>query len=53
MFSLDRMHASLTPKNNLRIVALFALILLLVAALASVPLTFYVIGAALGVALTR
>jgi hypothetical protein len=43
------MHASLTPKNNIRLVAIFAIILALVAALGSVPLSLYLIGAVCGV----
>ena len=42
------MHASLTPKNNIRLIAIFAIILALVAAFGSVPLPPYLIGAAFG-----
>jgi hypothetical protein len=43
------MHASLTPKNNIRLIAIFAIILALVVAFGSVPLPLYVIGAFCGV----
>jgi hypothetical protein len=43
------MHASLTPKNNIRLIAIFAIILVLVVAFGSVPLPLYLIGAVCGV----
>jgi hypothetical protein len=42
------MHASLTPKNNIRLIAIFAILLALVAAFGSVPLSLYLIGAVCG-----
>ena len=42
------MHASLTPKNNIRLIAIFAIIFALVVAFGSVPLLPYLIGAAFG-----
>jgi hypothetical protein len=44
------MHASLRPKNNIRLIGIFAFILMLVVAFGSVPLPLYVIGAVCGVA---
>jgi hypothetical protein len=44
------MHASLTPKNNIRLIAIFAVILALLIAFGSVPLPLYVIGAVCGAA---
>ncbi len=42
------MHGSLTPKNNIRLVAIFVIILALVVAFGSVPLLPYVVGIAFG-----
>jgi hypothetical protein len=42
------MHASLTPKNNIRLVAIFVIILALVVAFGSVPLLPYAVGVAFG-----
>ena len=44
------MHASLTPKNNIRLIAIFVIILVLVMAFGAVPLSLYIIGAVCGVA---
>jgi drug/metabolite transporter superfamily protein YnfA len=44
------MHASLTPKNNLRLIAVFGTLLGLIVAFDSVPLPLYLIAAVCGVA---
>jgi hypothetical protein len=44
------MHASLTPKNNIRLIAVFAVTLVLLIAFASVPPVLYAIGAIFGIA---
>jgi hypothetical protein len=44
------MHASLTPKNNLRLITVFGIALVLFVAFGSVPLALYLIGAVCGVA---
>jgi hypothetical protein len=44
------MHASLTPKNNILLIAFFAVILVLVVAFGSVPPSLYLIGGVCGVA---
>jgi hypothetical protein len=42
------MHATLTPKNNIRLIVTFAIVCGLVIAFGSVPLLPYIIGAAFG-----
>ena len=42
------MHASLTPKNNILLIAFFAVILVLVVAFGSVPPSLYLIGGVCG-----
>jgi polyferredoxin len=44
------MHASLTPKNNIRLIAISVIVLALVVVFSSVPFVPYLIGAAFGAA---
>jgi hypothetical protein len=48
LFSSDRMHANLTPKNNVRLIAISVIVLALVIVFGSVPFPLYAIGAVFG-----